>query len=512
MPSLQARIQDAMGAVDGTGTFTTAASRTLRDVVGEFITAGNAVPVHPRDLFGPWDDLPTHQQEVLRKAIEAETRWAMDALPRGRFWPGLVGRYHGFQERGEALNVPPSLLGVGKRLEGIAWSGYGTARERLKRRSFEKTWRGAGRLTVEHLLHALGWTPHWLLGDYATGVTVDSRCRGFHYQRDRNVTFGYLLGLDLLPSNDGFWCVEANLSTAFNEERRDILDPEPAIEVLLQTAEELGARHVQWYGPEWTKTAWWLVQELQETAERTGIDARIFHGYRFPKTGPVPPGLRWPERFVTLPNDQPPDTVVLRRNAYPVGSDHLVSDKGPFTRSVQAQLTASGDDRVRVPAMSTDPADAFSEPVEGLPNLVYKYPWEGKGEGVHFLKVATPGEATALARRLDGESGKSPGLFQPFVCPRILPGNRIYDIRCEVFVTPHGVKHVFSTRREAMQPLPETLDYGLVEQKGVFTSNLSTGGRFWHVDPSEAEGTKQAALAVGEAIVDALNHTFRTIE
>jgi hypothetical protein len=162
--------------------------------------------------------------------------------------------------------------------------------------------------------------------------------------------------------------------------------------------------------------------------------------------------------------------------------------------------------------MSSDAASSFSPPTAGLPNLVYKYPAESKGLGVYFLKVDDPRDAEVIARKLDRDTGRRPGLFQPFVCSKVLDGNRIYDTRCEVLITPLGAHHVFSIRREAMRSLPETLENGLVREQGVFTSNLATGGRFWPVDPAEAEGTRQAALAIGEALVAALNHTFRTIE
>jgi hypothetical protein len=55
------------------------------------------------------------------------------------------------------------------------------------------------------------------------------------------------------------------------------------------------------------------------------------------------------------------------------------------------------------------------------------------------------------------------------------------------------------------------LDEGLVEKEGVFTSNLATGGRFWPVAPEEDSAVRDASMAIGEALVRTLNHTFETI-
>ena len=119
-------------------------------------------------------------------------------------------------------------------------------------------------------------------------------------------------------------------------------------------------------------------------------------------------------------------------------------------------------------------------------------------------------QAVAIARELDGKMGEPPGLFQPFVCSRLLPGRRIYDIRAELFITPFQARHAFSIRREATRPLPDRVGEGLVDGAGVFTSNLATGGSFAPLDPGEEEEIRDASLAVGEALIRVLNETFDT--
>jgi hypothetical protein len=304
---------------------------------------------------------------------------------------------------------------------------------------------------------------------------------------------------------------EANLNTAFNEDRREALTPEPAVKTLFEAARELGSREVHWLDMDWAETPVWLNQELRGAAASAGIGLDIREGYRVLSRTELPRGLDRPKKRLLSPTALPRDTLVLRRNNYQVGPDFAVGNKDPFVRGVGAVLEASPGGNVHVPKMTSDPEEVLSPLREGLPNLVYKYPSYAKGTGVFFLRVRDPDQALAITRDLDERMGESPGLFQRFICSRLLPGNRIYDIRCELFITPLGARHVFSIRREATRPLPPTVVEGLLDGGGVFTSNLATGGRFAPLAPEEVEEIETAALAVGNALIETLNTTFETL-
>ncbi|MFC1662232.1 hypothetical protein ACFL3S_12415, partial [Gemmatimonadota bacterium] len=122
-----------------------------------------------------------------------------------------------------------------------------------------------------------------------------------------------------------------------------------------------------------------------------------------------------------------------------------------------------------------------------------------------------PGQAVALARRLDQELGNPPGLFQPFVCSRLLPGRRVYDVRCELLLTPLGVDLLYFDRRESTRSIPAHLGEGLVPAKGVYNSNIATGGEGAAMDPAEEDEVREAALAVGEGLIRLLSSGFETL-
>lgn len=470
------------------------------------------LPEHPALVLGAWESLPAPAQAVLRRAAELEIRRGMDFYPRGRLWPSMIGGWLTVQRALEQQRVSPALLSMGSRWASRAWDGPSRLAERTYRLRRLQAWQRGTRVTVEDLLAAIGKRPQWLLGDYVRGVRVDERCRGFHWDRAREQLFGQLIGVDLLPTARGVWCVEANISTAFNEGRRAVLDPEPSVAVLFREAAAAGVRHVVWQDMERSEVRPWLLRELHEAAHAHGMTVDVRESYRIPSRSDLAKGEPRPGKFIHSAMGQAQGTFVLRRSTFAWGSDFLVSNKAPFIRGVHAVLEALADGRAHVPTMSADPADVFAEAEEDLPNLVYKYPDIEKGEGVFFMRARDPEHANELAETVDRATGEPAGLFQPFVCSRLLEGRRVYDVRCELLITPKGARHVFSIRREAMQSLPQGLPDGLVTSSGVFTSNLATGGRFAPVDPSEADEVRDAALAIGDALVAALNNTFETME
>jgi len=252
----------------------------------------------------------------------------------------------------------------------------------------------------------------------------------------------------------------------------------------------------------------WLMEKLETTGRQAGLEVKVTEDFRVRTAEGFPDGIGKPGKRLLSPTDVPERTLVLRRNSYRVGPDFIISNKEPFTRGVGATLEASGDTRCRVPAMTRLPEEIppLSDP--GLPNLVYKFPDSGKGKGVFFMRVTDPEEAIGIAREIDKEKGEPPGLFQPFICSRLLPGRRIFDVRSELLLTPFGVVPLYSVSREATESIPQSLKGGLVAQPGVFTSNIATGGMLNTLDPAEEREINDAATAVGEALIRLLSRGF----
>lgn len=169
--SISEYLLEALPRTDSRGRFSTEDARVLKSLVARARGAPGSDLLSPEQLFGPWPSLPTHVRVYLRSLAAAEMRGTMAFHLRGRIW---------------------------------RWSA---------------------RPSIADLLAALGKPPQWLMGGFAEGVTVDRRCRGFFHDRGRNVVYGYLLGIDLVPTPSGVICHEANLNAGIFERTRRPLIP-----------------------------------------------------------------------------------------------------------------------------------------------------------------------------------------------------------------------------------------------------------------------------------------------
>ncbi|MFC1660071.1 hypothetical protein ACFL3S_01215 [Gemmatimonadota bacterium] len=509
----EAVLQRASGFLDQNGFFRAEDVGPVRAAVAALLD-GNTAPDHPAQVFGPWNRLPEPSQRALRGLAEEDISAAMSLRPRGRLLPWLARLLFSLcltlHARGRFLR----LAGWAEMWTLRATTALPKLRDRVRRKVDRIAWKRGRRVSASHVLAALGRSPRWLLGDYATLVRVDPRARGFYHDRGRNVVWGYSIGFDLIPAPDGVWCVEANLNTgAYEEIAKGRWDREAAMERVFQAAREWGFGTVWWEHKDWDPLSAWQMATLADKARSAGLGLVLREDFRVPPASNLPQGMSPPPKRLTSPTEVPENTLVVRRNEFGVGPDWVLGDKEPFIRGIDSALRELGDQRCRVPVMTRLPPDLPPLSDDGLPNLVYKYAGLWGGHGVYFMRVRDKDQALAIARQLDNEVGNNPpGLFQPFVCSRLLPGRRVWDVRCEMLVTPVGMRPILFLRREANQSVPTTLEEGLVSSVGVFTSNLSTGGTCTPLDPAEQKQIEPAALALGEAFARLFSRGFQTVE
>ena len=501
-------ILEAMTRVDARGRFHRADVLSIREVVDALRDRREPLD-HPASLFGPWRELGPRAQAALRRAVEADIKGAMDFFPHGDLWTGLV---RGAWEWDRFLHDRSALPWA--RMHLIRWTNRLSGGPLNLRNRF---YHALHRWRLEHgrkvgpadLLAALGRTPQWLLGDFAEGVEVDPRARGYWVGPGRNVTYGYMVGVDLMPTPQGICCLEANLQPGIIEEREEVINGNPFVEGILEVARAHLARHVVWLeGPRGPLCPWFLAA-LHEWPRGTGIQLEVLEDPRLPRRTSVPSGIPEPNRW-SMAQLLPDHTLLVRRNEFPVGSDYLVNHKEAFIRSLRSVLAETNETRVHVLPMTRVPFEIPEPQGPGMPNLVYKYSDSLAGVGVFFMRARNTEHALALARELDRRHQEPPGLFQPYRCSNLLGGRRVYDVRAEIFISPLGTWYLASFKREGSRPLPEDLPEGVVSDTGLFASNVSTGGVVSPVGREEKEGVEDAALAVGDALREVLERTFRT--
>lgn len=506
-PRKKTIVREALSRLDERGRFSPEDGPRLHQVV----EARGAIPLsidHPADLFGAWEELTPNARTAFRRTVEREIGDTMSFFPRGALWNGLIrggwevdrylaeNRVHPWARR--------PLIAFTNRLT----AGPMNLRNRLMRRAWMRRWRKGMDLTLEALLVALGRGPSWLLGDFVQGVDVDPRARGYYCDPARNVVFGYHVGMDLMPTAEGMICLETNLQIGIGDYRLPVQRGNPIADGVLEAALELRTRRVLWVEGHRALLPPWMMQELTERGRALGIQVEFLEDPRRPRRKSAPSDRGLPNRASWV-GWVPNDTLVMRRNEFPVGSDFVINDKEPSIRALHAVLAETGEARVKVLPQTRVPEDPL-ESAGGLPNLVYKYPDSMAGLGVYFMKVTESSRALALARELDRRTGEAPGLFQRFVLSDLMPGGRVFDYRAEILLTPRGVWFLGAFRREASLPPPDRVPDGIVDAPGALTSNYSTGGILSSVEGDELQRVGEAAVAVGDALRMVLARTFRT--
>jgi len=504
-PSL---VQEAMNRLDERGRFR---PRDVPDLRAGAKGAGSVLgPMdHPAHVFGPWSDLNSRAQAALRYVVESDIRSTMNLFPRGGLWTGLIrGGWNLdriLHDRSAPRRVRETVIRWTHRLS----SGPLNARNRSVRSMRARRWENSSKVGPEHLLAWLGRSPHWLLGDFVEGVDVDPRARGYWMEPSRNVLYGYHVGLDLMPTPKGICCLEANLQPGVVNEFRQLLCTNPYLPGIQEIARAQGARRILWLEGLHGELPQWLISEAAGVGGRTGIPLEILEEPRMRSRLPLPSGMDPPNRWhLGLPVAD--NTLVFRRNSLGVGSDFLIDHKEPFIRALEAELARSGEGRVYALPMTRIPPEIPDPASPGLPNLVYKYPDSMAAMGVFFLRARDRDHALALARELDRRTGEPPGLFQLFHASRLLDGGRIFDIRAEIFISPMGTASIAAFQRESSKPIPEDRWEGVFPGKGIFSSNVNSGGVVTLPSGEAEKKLADAALAVGDAIRRILERTFRT--
>jgi hypothetical protein len=483
----------------------------LRALVEDLGGARSTVD-YPEQLFGPWNELGPNARTSFRRMVEDEINGTMRWFPQGTLWNGLIrGGWELDRYMAESGFLSPARRPLIRWIHRLAF-GPINLRNRWLLRTQASSWANDQAPTLGSFLVAIGRRPSWLLGDFVEGVRVDARARGYYLDPGRNLTWGYHIGLDLIPTPKGIICLEGNLQVGIGEveDGRPELQPDnPTLRILCEAARTHKARRIYWLEGHRGPLPPWFMREFLQGTRAAGLRTEFFDHPRMRRRRGIPTHLGNPKRAAWLA-DEPDDTLVIRRNEFPVGSDFVINDKDPFVRVLERVFREKGETRVRVLPQTRVPPEFPSADGPGLPNLVYKYPDSLQARGVFFLRAKDRDHALTLAREVDARTGEAPGVFQRFVLPELRPGDRVCDVRSEIFISPLGTWFLGGFWRIAGEPVPMELPIGIAEAQGALASNLAVGGTLAAVEGEDLVRFGEASVAVGDALRAGLHKTFET--
>lgn len=480
----------------------------------------NRLFLAPEEVLGPWEELPRSDRASLRSAVEAWDEASTRGYRTPHFWPavrslwrlrrrclragGTLGRmfFKAADEAAFALRKAP------------IWGGRYLARarhvipDRLPALSTD-----TDSLLGPVLSRRL--SPHLFAACYCRSVRQRPRYRAFWRDPGADRTVGCIVGLDLMPADDGYYVLESNLNPAQRLERTRLYDRDPFADNLVDHAARAGFAHLFVLDNRQEGINPSTARQYRERATRRGIHLTIFERPHRPETSHC--------RSFGLPDDPPAGSLAVRLKSYPVSTDHVLSDKFATHRALSLFEEAFDEPHLRLPRAGVEPVLANHPPGSPFPNVVAKQSDAAHGHRVLFAKAESPGHAARLfaepgASRFGDrpltdrikDTVRTPAtIYQEYVRPSLLEGERPYIVRAHVLLIPGDVVFLSAHRVVSDRSVPDRLEPGIVENPDPYIVNFSTDSAYEVLPSEEERDVERAALAAGRGLAWALRRGFK---
>ncbi len=467
---------------------------------------------NPEMLLGLFDQLPRSVQLSIVKAIEEDDRWKMKGAVLSDLHVNLCRRLKELsgKTKNQRLKKTLNILGIliqkapakiiyylydySRLLKGVVLSG----------------------VDVPLFLRLLNINPSRLAVCYARGINIDRRFRGFFHDEVRNITYGTIVGIDIIPTETGDYFIESNLEGALTLSRARLYDEDPFVKNLINFAKVNNYEHLVYVYNQYSRIDKLTARRLRDECEKNRITLRIIEDIFMPESEF--------ERDFFVPSIDKENTLVVRGRKYNISLDSIFDNKGAAMRIVEKYNELFPDEHVLVPETSTEPVIGEYSKDSPFPNVVFKLPEIDVGKGVVFLKVSSKEEANEMVteflrtvckgkgfiEKLNFKRTDKKGFYQRFVCSPLLDNKYLYKVRIYILLTPAGIKYLNAARVRSSSPIPEALADGIVRDVRPYLVNVSlTGGHPEKVSPEEEERMIRASMAVGKALSWAAAYSFR---
>lgn len=455
---------------------------------------------HPESSFGPFADLPSRLRDALSDAVAWEMR------ERSFTTSERLGRaVHGpvFRLGSELAHRGRRIASAGRRWRrpgrGVYLCGRGlcSISERAGRAWLAAT-RFAGRRRTSGF-HALwrwaGMDPMRPAIEYVRSVPCDPRLSPVYRNRERRVSSWMMVGLDLLPSGDDVYFIEANINPGFFGHRRWESRPngDPLLGAMTAAARREGQKRVVVYPSSVAAFSLRLEEWWREQAAAVGIELEIRDD----------PRVRSPYRRPTDPLMAPDAdrTLYVNVRTLPHPANVLLEEKGLFEAEIERHnARVAPEKRIAVPRRIVRADDLPAPDPEGrFPNVVVKHALLNEARDVRMYRVD----------RLDPALLRPPYVAFEFVPPDLElrsedggAGEYAIKYRVNLFVTPDGPSCDYVGKAIGAVPVPNSLAEGLVKDRRPYVVNNHTGGRHVPATQEEFERIGPAALRIGWLVHD----------
>jgi hypothetical protein len=514
-----AALAQALRQVDGHGRVTADDAACLRRVIAETPRQARlAVTLALEASVGPFASLPRQAQEALVRTIVEADWWRMAGRNLGP-WPYILTRLV-YTTRDTLRNRPfgRQVRHLCNMLRGFFQSGPAYALDAVHRRPLLWQARVLARPALRAMLQLADIEPWYFAVGYAQGIPQLAPFRGFWHDPARKNTIGVMLGIDLLPTPQGWWFIESNLNSALRLERTALYDRDPFVANLLAFIKAHGYRHLVILGNNVDYVDALMARQYAEGAAAARLKLTILEDAYLPKK------VYGQSFHVPLLEEE--GTLLMRLKFYRTSLDYLFQHKRASRHALELYQQHMADPLIRLVPTGFSPFLDEMAPEAPFPNLVYKFPEQDSGKGVLLLKATSLEHAHAVLHEAIRQHHLTSlfdkvkhrlvrpddvGLCQPYLRASMLPGRRLYIVRAHVLLTPIGVHFLSAHRVVAGQAVPEHLPPGLVHDPKPYLVNYSAGAKYEVVPPDEEPEVVQTALALARGFAWAATYGFQTI-
>ena len=307
-----------------------------------------------------------------------------------------------------------------------------------------------------------------------------------------------VVGLDLVPSSNKLYFIEANFNIGYSPERLDIYEGnDPLGYNLVMYAVEKKYDHIIIYGRSVVgqvfdkKTA--LIWE--KIAENNGCTLKVID-YQF--SGLI--NSREKSIEILTPTKGRTLNILLRA---PVSSilSTLISEKGNLEEQIEVSNKKSNrESHVYVPRrLSFERSKKKLQTQNVFPNVIVKHKRKDRGEGIEIFNT----DAIPL-NYLERDY-----LVNEFIKPDCLlryDGKRkeqyVYKYRSQILLTTNGPVYLGAHRIRSINPIPHALQFGKISDINPYIANHSLGAEYEKTNQEEDELCKKVSNEIGGIITN----------
>lgn len=463
-------------------------------------------------MLSSFDTLPADIQKRIVQSIIINDRMSMAGHELGRLHIMLTRSLWRLRKKipGNQMNRFKTLLEILARAAQSGPAHMLYALYRLKRSCRDNLLSDS---TMQSIVDARGKDIKDYAVCFARHIPQLEAYRGFWHDRTRNNSYGVILGIDFIPSQEGCWFIESNLNFGMSTTRSSLYDTDPFVQNLLRFTTEKGYGNLMFVNNTHANMNRSMAAQLEKEARRNNVQLSIVEDAYIPDA-------QYGQSF-GIPSLKTEDTLVVRTKFYRTSLDYLLQNKLASSRALRIYQQNAPEPALLLPRTEASPIISRHSLDEPFPNMVMKYPGHDEGKGILFLKASSAEHAAEILMESE-ESYRRKGfinriysavenqkpLFQPYIRSHLLEGRKLYKVRAHILLAPTGIRFLSAHRVTALHSVPNHLPLGILHDSRPYLVNLASSSAYEILPPDEEAAVHHAAIAVARGLSWALSYGF----